>query len=94
MVLQFAESLPFFKIFSEKISEEERLHEEKLRSLKEGVESCRQKLRFAHENFNNVSDPKMIDFYIYKIQSEQSRYEQLLFEYRTEEQSYIHSSNK
>ena len=91
MVLQLAESLPFLGMFSQKISPEERLHEKKLSALKEEIEDSKVKLRFAHENFNNVCEPKLIDFYIYKIQSEQSRYEQLLLEYREEEQRYIHS---
>ena len=92
MVLELAQTLPFFRLFAQKISEEERLHEEKLRQLKNGLDLTKEKLRFAHENFNNVSEPKLIDFYIYKIQSEQSKYEQLLTEYRAEESRYIHSA--
>lgn len=92
MVTMAAQKLPFFRLFAQKISEEERLHEEKLQILKKSINETKEKLRFAHENFNNVSEPKLIDFYIYKIQSEQSKYEQLLFEYRTEESRFIHSA--
>ncbi len=92
MVMQAAQKLPFFRWFAQKISEEERLHEEKLQNLKKSIDETKEKLRFAHENFNNVSEPKLIDFYIYKIQSEQSKYEQLLFEYRIEESRFIHAA--
>ena len=92
MVLQFVENLPFLRLFTQKISDEERMHEERLSALKESIENSKKKLRLAHDNFNNVLEPKLIDFYIYEIQAEQNRYEQLLFEYRTEEQRYIHAS--
>ena len=94
MVMEMVQSLPFFRVFAQKISEDEKKHEEKLRLLKEGIDESKNRLRAAHENFNNVTEPKLIDFYIYKIQAEQSRYEQLLLEYRNEEREFIHYSAK
>jgi hypothetical protein len=94
MALQFAEKLPIIRITSHKTTESDRLHEQKLSILREGIEEAKQKLRSAQRNFDFVTEPKLIDFYIYKIQAEQSRYEQLLLEYRTEEQNYIHTSAK
>lgn len=94
MVMQLAERLPIFRSFLQKASLEDKLHEERLSALRESIENSKQKLNFAYDNFNNVIEPKLIDFYVYKIQSEQSRYEQLLSEYRTEELRYIHSSAK
>ncbi len=57
-------------------------HRARLQTLKENIDSARDEIRQATENFNNVTEPKLIDLYIYKIQSEQSRYEQLLSEYK------------
>ncbi len=93
-MIEMVESLPFLKFFTQKISEDEKRHEEKLKMLKAGIDESNNRLRTAHENFNNVTEPKLIDFYIYKIQSEQSRYEQLLLEYRNEERAFIHSASK
>ncbi|MBE7031908.1 MAG: DUF2508 family protein [Ruminococcaceae bacterium] len=61
----------------------EALHLARLQTLKENIDSARDEIRSAIENFNNVTEPKLIDLYIYKIQSEQSRFEQLLSEYKT-----------
>lgn len=60
----------------------ERIHEKRLNDLKSSIEQAKTELNCAMENFNNVTEPKLIDFYIYKIQSEQNRYEQLLSEYK------------
>lgn len=65
---------------AEKRAEEQ--HFARLQALKENIDSARDEIRQATENFNNVTEPKLIDLYIYKIQSEQSRYEQLLSEYK------------
>ncbi|MBQ9757807.1 MAG: DUF2508 family protein [Clostridia bacterium] len=51
-------------------------------SLKASIEHTKANLAYAIENFNNVIEPKLIDFYIYRIQSEQTRFEQLLAEYK------------
>ena len=85
-------NMQFFRLFTKRVSLEAKLHQEKLESLRLSIEDSKSKLRLAHENFNNVTEPKLIDFYIYKIQAEQSRYEQLLKEYRLEEQQYIPSA--
>ncbi|MDO4744330.1 MAG: DUF2508 family protein [Clostridia bacterium] len=92
MTLQLAENLMALRFKTQKATKEDKAHEKKLLSLRESIEDSKQKLLSAQDNFNNVTEPKLIDFYIYKIQSEQSRYEQLLLEYRHEERSYICSS--
>ena len=58
-------------------------HEKRIRELKYNIEQTRAEMRLAMDNFNNVTEPKLIDFYIYKIQSEQTRYEQLISKYKT-----------
>ncbi len=55
---------------------------QKLCELKESIEYTKCEMNSAISNFNNVVEPKLIDYYIYKIQSEQNRYEQLLIEYK------------
>jgi len=60
----------------------EKVHEKQIRELKSNIEHSRAELASAIENFNNVTEPKLIDFYIYRIQSEQTRFEQLLCEYK------------
>lgn len=65
---------------AEKRAEEQ--HFAKLQALKDNINSAKDEIRLAIESFNNVTEPKLIDLYIYKIQSEQSRYEQLLSEYK------------
>jgi len=57
-------------------------HERHIRELKSSIEHAKAEMHLAMENFNNVTEPKLIDFYIYKIQSEQTRYEQLISEYK------------
>ncbi len=57
--------------------------ETRLTELKHSIDRTVTELNCAMENFNNVTEPKLIDFYIYKIQSEQTRYDQLLCEYKT-----------
>ena len=54
----------------------------KLQTMKEYIEFTKSEIKLAAENFNNVTEPHLIDFYIYKIQSEQNRYQQLLAEYK------------
>lgn len=58
-------------------------YEKRINDLKSNIEHTRAEMHLAMENFNNVTEPKLIDFYIYKIQSEQTRYEQLISEYKT-----------
>ena len=58
-------------------------YEKRIRELKSNIEHTRTEMKLAMENFNNVTEPKLVDFYIYKIQSEQTRYEQLISEYKT-----------
>ncbi len=60
----------------------DKIYEQRINELKSNIEDTKSELNLAMENFNNVIEPKLIDFYIYKIQSEQTRYEQLLSEYK------------
>ncbi len=60
----------------------DKIYEKRINELKSNIEDTKSELNLAMENFNNVTEPKLIDFYIYKIQSEQTRYEQLLSEYK------------
>ena len=57
-------------------------YEKRINELKSNIEHTKTEMQLAMENFNNVTEPKLIDFYIYKIQSEQTRYEQLISEYK------------
>ncbi len=88
MTLDLAQSSVFSRFKTQKATLEDKLHVEKLRLLKSDIDDCKTKLKSAQENFNNVTEPKLIDFYIYKIQAEQSRFSQLLTEYRKEEQYF------
>lgn len=56
---------------------------QKISELKSNIEQTKTEMNRAIENFNNVVEPKLIDFYIYKLRSEQTRFEQLLSEYKT-----------
>ncbi len=60
----------------------DKTHELHLQELKQNIEHTKSELLCAMENFNNVTEPKLIDFYIYKIQSEQTKYDQLICEYK------------
>ncbi len=61
----------------------DKTYEKRINELKSNIEQTRTEMNRAMENFNNVTEPKLIDFYIYRIQSEQTRYEQLISEYKT-----------
>ena len=89
MSAEIVQALPILNFRNRKVSQEEILHKKRLESLKESIEICKEDLSLAQQNFDNVTEPKLIDFYIYKIQSEQSRYAQLLAEYKEEELSFI-----
>ncbi|MBR5613734.1 MAG: DUF2508 family protein [Clostridia bacterium] len=89
MTLQLTANLVSF--FDKNKAAEKKVHSEylvKLQTLKQNIDLTRCEITAAMENFNNVNEPKLIDFYIYKIQSEQNRYEQLLMEYKALERSY------
>lgn len=58
------------------------IQDKRLEELKASIDRTCSEINCALENFNNVTEPKLIDFYIYKIQSEQTRYDQLLCEYK------------
>lgn len=60
----------------------DKTYESRINELKSNIEHTKAEMHLAMENFNNVTEPKLIDFYIYKIQSEQTRYEQLISEYK------------
>ncbi len=51
-----------------------------LSELKNQLIEAKKELETAQINFNNVTGPKLIDVYIYKIQSEEARYEKILSE--------------
>ena len=53
-----------------------------LLKLKESIDYTKAEIDSAMQNFNNVKEERLVDFYIYKIQAEQSRYDQLILEYR------------
>lgn len=72
----------------------ERERKARLNALKESIELTKYEISSAMDNFNNVTEPKLIDFYIYKIQSEQNRYEQLLGEYKVLEKTPYISASK
>ena len=91
MTIQLAQNFSALMLRFQKQSQEEKLVAEKLEALKININDSREKILSAHENFNNVIDEKMIDFYIYKIQAEQSRYAQLLKEYKELSATYISS---
>ena len=91
MTIQLAQNFSALILRFQKQSQEEKLVAEKLEALKININDSREKILSAHENFNNVIDEKMIDFYIYKIQAEQSRYAQLLKEYKELSATYISS---
>lgn len=88
MSAEFVQALPILNFKNRRVSEGELLHRKRLEGLKESIEICKEDLAMAQQNFDNVTEPKLIDFYIYRIQSEQSRYAQLLAEYKEEEQSF------
>lgn len=67
----------------------DKTYEMHINQLKSNIDNAKHELHLAMENFNNVIEPKLIDFYIYKIQSEQTRYEQLLNEYKAFENSEL-----
>ncbi len=94
MTLDLAQNNVFSRLKLQKPTIEDKLRLEKLRLLKADIEDCKIKLKSAQENFNNVTEPKLIDFYIYKIQAEQSRFSQLLSEYRKEEQCLCLASSQ
>ncbi len=85
MTLDLAQNTIFSRFKIRKSTIEDKLHAEKLCQLRQDIEDSKTKLKSAQDNFNNVTEPKLIDFYIYKIQAEQSRFSQLLAEYRKEE---------
>lgn len=64
----------------EKKREEER--QKRLGTLKDSIEYTKAEIDNAMRNFNNVTEQRLVDFYIYKIQAEQSRYDQLMVEYK------------
>lgn len=46
--------------------------------LKDDLEKTSQELRMAYTNMQNVTEPALIDYYIYQTQAAQSRYQFLL----------------
>lgn len=54
-----------------------------LEELKKRLKQSAVELNAAMDGFNNATDPKIIDVYIYKIQSEQMNYDKILSEIKT-----------
>ena len=46
--------------------------------IKQYLDEAKYEMENAENNFNQVSDPKLIDMYIYRIQSARTHYEHLL----------------
>ena len=73
-------AIPLFKFsflsFSKKKEAEN--DSSKLSELKKQLAETKLEIEAAEDLFNNVTDPKLIDTYIYKMQSEESRYEKIL----------------
>ena len=46
--------------------------------LKNEIDMTREALNAAYSNFDNATDPDLIDCYIYQLNSEQKRYKYLL----------------
>ncbi len=63
-------------------NEQKKQYEKQINQLRSDIEHAKQELQNAMDNFNNVTEPRLIDYYIYKIQSEQTRYEQFISEYK------------
>lgn len=82
MTLQLSRNFSALMLKIQGQDTEEKLFRQRLEKLKENINDSREKIRSAHENFENVTDEKLIDFYIYKIQAEQSRHAQLIKEYK------------
>ncbi len=51
-----------------------------LNQLKKQLKDSKENLECAIDNFNNVTDPKLVDIYIYKIRAEEARFEHILGE--------------
>lgn len=72
------------KAFKSKSKKEEKaeLKSQSLRygELKKRLSEAKLELNAALDNFNYVTDPKLTDVYIYKMRSEQARYEYILNE--------------
>jgi len=69
----------FFNIFntSKKEKESEKSY---LSELKKQLYRTKLELNAAIDNFNNVTDPILTDVYIYRIKSEEARYDRILKE--------------
>lgn len=46
--------------------------------LKDDIEKTNQELQMAYTNMQNVTEPDLIDYYIYQTQAAQVRYQYLL----------------
>ena len=53
-----------------------------LSQLKCEIECSESEMDNAIRNFNYVTEPEMVDFYIHRLRAEQSRYGKLICEYR------------
>ncbi len=68
------------KLFSFAKKEEPNERLASLEELKKRLKRSSLELNAAIDGFNSVTDPKLIDVYIYKIQSEQMNYDRILCE--------------
>lgn len=74
-------SATFNRIITPK-NKQEKIRENKIKDLISDIEHSKTEMKLAMDNFNNVTEPKLIDYYIYKLQSEQTRFEHLISEYK------------
>ena len=51
-----------------------------LNQLKKQLKDSKESFECAIDNFNNVTDPRLVDIYIYKIRAEETRFEHILSE--------------
>lgn len=62
---------------NEKIKDMQRIKAE-YSEIKQCLDDAKCELKNAENSFNHVSDPQLIDMFIYRIQSAQTHYEHLL----------------
>lgn len=80
MLIENKASITKFVSFFDTARKVKKTESPHLKELKKQLYDSKLELEAAMDNFNNVTDPKLIDVYIYKIQSEEARFEKILSE--------------
>lgn len=80
MSIENAAVLSKFVSFLDTAKKTRRIEDSRLKELKKELYRSKLELEAAMDNFNNVTDPKLIDVYIYRMRSEETRYEKILSE--------------